>query len=192
MVISIPESLLVAVFGIFVVFAVLIGLSLLVRLQSVLVAHFTRPKTVVDETFVDAVPAAHVIPVETLPDAVEVALAAAETVEAPVVKEDVAAPPAGELVWTTPHVRGRHSSSRSDTSSAGNNGVETVRSPAPGVVLEIKVDVGATVRRGQILLLLEAMKMENEITASKDGTVTQIMTSKGASVTTGTPLVEIQ
>ena len=64
-----------------------------------------------------------------------------------------------------------------------------IKSPLPGVILEIKVKEGDTVKRGQTLLVLEAMKMENEIAAPKDGTVVQIATSKGAVVETGTPLI---
>ena len=66
---------------------------------------------------------------------------------------------------------------------------ETVKSPMPGVVLKIQVQQGQAVKTGQVLLILEAMKMENEIVAPKDGTVAQIVTSKGASVESGTPLV---
>ena len=64
-----------------------------------------------------------------------------------------------------------------------------MKSPMPGVVLKIQVQQGQAVKTGQVLLILEAMKMENEIVAPKDGTVAQIVTSKGASVESGTPLV---
>ncbi|MDE6784038.1 MAG: biotin/lipoyl-binding protein [Ruminococcus sp.] len=68
---------------------------------------------------------------------------------------------------------------------------ETVAAPMPGNILRIEVNQGDTVKSGQILVILEAMKMENEIVAPKDGTVAQIVTSKGAVVDTGSPLVII-
>lgn len=69
---------------------------------------------------------------------------------------------------------------------------EVISAPMPGVVVKIEKNVGDTVKRGETLVLLEAMKMENEIAAIKDGVVAQILTTKGASVTTGAPLVVIQ
>lgn len=68
---------------------------------------------------------------------------------------------------------------------------ETVAAPMPGNILRIDVNQGDTVKEGQILVILEAMKMENEIVAPKDGTVAQVVTSKGAVVDTGAPLVII-
>lgn len=68
---------------------------------------------------------------------------------------------------------------------------ETVAAPMPGNILRIDVNQGDTVKEGQILVILEAMKMENEIVAPKDGTVAQVVTSKGAVVDTGSPLVII-
>ncbi|NLA85805.1 MAG: biotin/lipoyl-binding protein [Clostridiales bacterium] len=72
-----------------------------------------------------------------------------------------------------------------------DDGSEVVTSPVPGTVLELKVDVGTAVKRGDSLMVLEAMKMEYEINASSDGTVTQIFTSVGAAVEAGTPLIVI-
>ena len=66
---------------------------------------------------------------------------------------------------------------------------ETISSPMPGNILRIEVTQGAAVKKGQILLILEAMKMENEIVAPRDGTIAQIVTSKGSVVDTGTPLI---
>ena len=68
---------------------------------------------------------------------------------------------------------------------------ETVNSPMPGNIIRVDVKQGDTVKAGQILVILEAMKMENEIVAPKDGTVAQVITSKGAVVDTGAPLVVI-
>lgn len=66
---------------------------------------------------------------------------------------------------------------------------EVVKSPMPGNILKINVTVGQKVAEGDALLILEAMKMENEIAAPKAGTVAQIIVSKGAVVETGAPLV---
>lgn len=68
---------------------------------------------------------------------------------------------------------------------------ETVAAPMPGNILRVDVNQGDVVKAGQILVILEAMKMENEIVAPKDGTVAQVVTSKGAVVDTGAPLVII-
>ena len=66
---------------------------------------------------------------------------------------------------------------------------EVVKSPMPGNILKINVTVGQKVNEGDALLILEAMKMENEVAAPKSGTVAQIIVSKGAVVETGVPLV---
>ena len=66
-----------------------------------------------------------------------------------------------------------------------------VKSPLPGVILDIKVNVGDEVKKGQTIIILEAMKMENSINADKDGKVTAINVSKGESVLEGTDLVII-
>ena len=71
-------------------------------------------------------------------------------------------------------------------------GAETIEAPMPGTVLDIKVSEGDTVTEGQVLLLLEAMKMENEIVAPRSGKVAAINTAKGASVNTGDPLISLE
>ena len=68
---------------------------------------------------------------------------------------------------------------------------ETVTAHMPGNIIIVDVAQGDTVKAGQILVILEAMKMENEIVAPKDGTVAQVVTSKGSVVDTGAPLVVI-
>ena len=67
-----------------------------------------------------------------------------------------------------------------------------IKSPLPGVILEIKVKEGDTVKRGQTLLVLEAMKMENEIMAPRDAKVAQVLAAKGATVNTGDVLVVLE
>ena len=66
---------------------------------------------------------------------------------------------------------------------------EVVKAPLPGNILQIKVQKGQKVQAGQVLLTLEAMKMENEIVAPHDGTVAQIVAVQGKTVDTGAPLL---
>lgn len=68
---------------------------------------------------------------------------------------------------------------------------EQITSPMPGTILDVKVAAGQAVKSGDVLMILEAMKMENEIMAPKDGTVTAVSVAKGASVETGTLLCTI-
>jgi len=70
-------------------------------------------------------------------------------------------------------------------------GGEKVTAPMPGTILDVKVSQGASVKKGDVLLILEAMKMENEIMAPCDGTVKQIVANKGASVNSGDALIVI-
>jgi glutaconyl-CoA decarboxylase len=61
----------------------------------------------------------------------------------------------------------------------------------PGTILKVNVNNGDAVKAGQVLVVLEAMKMENEILAPKDGTITQVLVNRGATVDTGAPMVVI-
>ena len=70
-------------------------------------------------------------------------------------------------------------------------GSVTVNAPMPGTILDIKVTVGQQVKEGDVLLILEAMKMENEVVSPKAGTVAQVVVTKGAVVETGSALVVI-
>ena len=69
---------------------------------------------------------------------------------------------------------------------------ERVAAPMPGNILSVNVAAGDTVKKGQILMILEAMKMENEIMAPCDGKVTSVAVAKGAAVESGTLLCTIQ
>ena len=68
---------------------------------------------------------------------------------------------------------------------------EKVNSPLPGVIVEVCVKEGQAVKAGQKVAVLEAMKMENEIPAPKDGTITGIHVAKGDSILEGAPVVTI-
>ena len=76
--------------------------------------------------------------------------------------------------------------------AAAPAGGEKVTAPMPGNILSVNVAAGDTVKRGQVLLILEAMKMENEIMAPCDGTIASVHTSKGSAVESGALLCVIQ
>ena len=99
---------------------------------------------------------------------------AAPVVAAPVAEAPVAAPAAAAPA--APAITG-----------AG----EAVNAPMPGTILKVNVQNGQAVKAGDVLVVLEAMKMENEILAPKAGTVTQVAVQKGSNVDTGAPLVVI-
>ena len=67
-------------------------------------------------------------------------------------------------------------------------GAQTVAAPMPGTILKVNVSNGQAVKKGDVLMILEAMKMENEIMAPCDATVSSVNVSNGASVETGTVL----
>ncbi len=70
-------------------------------------------------------------------------------------------------------------------------GGSTVAAPMPGTILSILVKQGESVKRGQILLMLEAMKMENEIRAGSDGVILTIAVKEGETVNTGQTLITL-
>ena len=69
------------------------------------------------------------------------------------------------------------------------SGGESVSAPRPGNILKVNVSVGQKVKAGDVLVVLEAMKMENEIMAPKAGTVAQVLVTKGSTVDTDAALV---
>ena len=75
--------------------------------------------------------------------------------------------------------------------TAGLAAGEVIKSPMPGNVLKLLVSQGQQVKEGDVLLILEAMKMENEVVSTKTGTVAQIVVCQGAVVETGSPLAVI-
>jgi glutaconyl-CoA/methylmalonyl-CoA decarboxylase subunit gamma len=84
-----------------------------------------------------------------------------------------------------------HPSQVKTSGPSGPKGAGAVKSPLPGVIIEMFVKEGDTVKMGQRLLVLEAMKMENNIEADKSGVVTSILKSKGDSVMEGDVLIMI-
>jgi len=96
-------------------------------------------------------------------------------VAAPVAAAPVAAPAAAPAPVAAPKA----------AAPAGAAGAVKVNAPMPGKILAVKTSVGAAVKKGDVVLVLEAMKMENEIVAPQDGTVASIAVSVGASVESG-------
>ena len=119
---------------------------------------------VYDVTVEECVAGANYAPVTPLPVAVPVAMPA-QSAPAPAQLAPVAAP-----VETVKPV------------SSGVAGTVKVTAPMPGKILKIVAKEGQTVKKGQVLIVLEAMKMENEIVAPQDGTVVSINVSAGVSV----------
>ncbi|MHB1570577.1 MAG: acyl-CoA carboxylase biotin carboxyl carrier protein subunit, partial [Solirubrobacteraceae bacterium] len=81
---------------------------------------------------------------------------------------------------------------RGERSSGGGAGGDTLSSPLQGTVLKVAVQAGAAVDEGALICVIEAMKMENEITAHKAGTVVELPIEVGAGVATGDTLAVIK
>ena len=95
-----------------------------------------------------------------------------------------------ELIGTAPAPAAAAPAAPAPAAAAPEGG-EQVTAPMPGTILSINVAAGDTVKRGQVLMILEAMKMENEIMCPCDGKVASVNTSKGAAVESGTLLCVI-
>jgi biotin carboxyl carrier protein len=107
---------------------------------------------------------------------------------APVARQVTQAAPAPQVAQAAPAAPAPKAAPVTQEAVAGG---ETTFSPMPGTILDIKVQEGDSVKSGQVLLILEAMKMENEIMAARDGKVLAIQVSKGASVNAGEALIVI-
>ena len=70
-------------------------------------------------------------------------------------------------------------------------GAQTISAPMPGTILKVNVSNGQAVKKGDVLMVLEAMKMENEILAPNDGTVSSVNVAQGATVESGTVLCSL-
>ena len=102
--------------------------------------------------------------------------------EKPVVKvQPIAAKPAAA---TAPAAK--------PAATAAPVGGHSIKTPLPGVILDVKVNVGDTVAKGQTVVVLEAMKMENNINADRDGKVAAIQVAKGDTVADGAVLVVME
>lgn len=104
-------------------------------------------------------------------------------------EKEVAAPVAAAPVAATAAPAAAAPAAAAPKAPAGAG--EKVNSPLPGVIVEVSVKEGQAVKAGQKVAVLEAMKMENEIPAPKDGTITAIHVQKGDSILEGAPVVTI-
>ena len=109
---------------------------------------------------------------------VEIDRPAKPTVSKPVVARPAAAPAAAPVAAPAPKA----------APAAGGVGI---KAPLPGVILDIKVKVGDTIAKGQTVAILEAMKMENNINADREGTVVSINVEKGQSIAEGTDIITL-
>lgn len=75
--------------------------------------------------------------------------------------------------------------------AAGTEGAVKINAPMPGKILSIKAKAGQAVKRGEVVMILEAMKMENEIVAPQDGVIASVNVSEGASVEAGSVLASL-
>ena len=75
---------------------------------------------------------------------------------------------------------------------APSGAAETISAPMPGTIVSVNVKTGDSFKRGQVLLVLEAMKMENEILAPRDGRVLNVNTTKGSTVNSGDILIAFE
>ena len=96
-----------------------------------------------------------------------------------------------ELTGAAPAAAPAAATAPAPAAAAAPAGGEQVTSPMPGTILSVNVAAGDAVKRGQVLMILEAMKMENEIMCPCDGTVASVSVTKGAAVESGTLLCTI-
>lgn len=92
---------------------------------------------------------------------------------------------------TTPAVAPAPKTASAPKAATGVSGAVKVTSPMPGTILNVKVSVGQQVKKGDVICVLEAMKMENDIPAPQDGVIASINTQKGASVNAGDVLATL-
>ncbi|WP_202710106.1 biotin/lipoyl-containing protein [Sporosalibacterium faouarense] len=101
------------------------------------------------------------------------------------------AKPASKPATPAPKAASKPEPKKAEAPKAVPQGAETVEAPMPGTILDIKVSEGDSVTEGQVLVILEAMKMENEIVAPRAGKVAAINVTNGASVNAGDTLVSL-
>ena len=102
-----------------------------------------------------------------------------------------AAPVAAPAAPAAPKAPAAPAAAPKAAAPAGAAGAVTVKAPMPGNILDVQVAAGASVKAGDVLVILEAMKMENEIVAPQDGTVASINVNKGDTVNSGDVLVSM-
>jgi biotin carboxyl carrier protein len=107
------------------------------------------------------------------------------TASAPVAAAPVAAPAAPVAAPAAPKA------APAAPKASGAAGAVSVKAPMPGNIMKVNCKVGASVKKGEVLIVLEAMKMENDICAPQDGVVASVEVAQGASVETDALLVTL-
>lgn len=102
-----------------------------------------------------------------------------------------AAPVAAPVAAPAPVAAAPVAAPKTAAPAAAPAGATSIKAPMPGTINDVKVSVGQSVKKGDILVILEAMKMENEIYAPADGTVASVNVTKGATVNTDDLLVSL-
>lgn len=97
--------------------------------------------------------------------------------------------PVAAVATATAPVATPSETSKTPVVSADSVSGEKLPAPMPGTILSVSVSAGQAVKKGEVMLVLEAMKMENEIVAHKDGTVSAVFVQKGSTVNAGDPLI---
>ncbi|MBR3806742.1 MAG: biotin/lipoyl-binding protein [Clostridia bacterium] len=109
-----------------------------------------------------------------------------------VVVEEAGSAPSAAPVFTAPAApAAAPAAPKAAPAPAGAAGASKVTAPMPGTILDVKVSVGQAVKKGDVICVLEAMKMENDIPAPCDGTVASVNVQKGASVSANDVLVTL-
>ena len=109
----------------------------------------------------------------------------------PVAAPPVSTPKAAPAAQSAPVIAPKEAPAAKPATNS-NNGSIIIKSPMPGNIWDIKVNVGDTISKGQVLLILEAMKMENEIMAPQDAKVVSIPVTKGTTVNSGDILITME
>lgn len=122
---------------------------------------------------------------------VEVEEVGAVETAAPVVSKPVVTPAATPVV-TPPKEAAATAPPKPEVHAPTPEGAVTIKAPMPGKISAVKVDVNQTVTRGDVIVVLEAMKMQNDITTNQDGKIVQLRVQVGDSVKTGDILAVLQ
>ena len=108
-----------------------------------------------------------------------------------VVVEEAGSAPSAAPVFTAPVAAPAAAPAAPKAAPAVGGGANKVTAPMPGTILDVKVSVGQSVKKGDVICVLEAMKMENDIPAPQDGVIASINIQKGASVNAGDVLASL-